>query len=163
MITAESLSTEGLTDAVNGAEGGDDVPMVPDPGYTFLANVMAVFCRNTDRNVRGLRQEMAQLREELFSHVNSAPVPPLPTDHSRMQDGGGARPDPMVPRLSQLRQDPVLAKQAAHLVDSLDSSLSGMAANHYAKHGWARCGGGVSPARANAMAPRSCICTREKH
>jgi hypothetical protein len=51
----------------------------------------------------------------------------------------------MVPRLSQLRQDPVLAQQAAHLVDSLDSSLSGMAANRYAKHGWARCGGELAP------------------
>jgi hypothetical protein len=116
-VTAKSLPTEGLADVVNGAEGRDDIPMAPDPGYTFLAIMMAVFCRNTDRNVRSLRQEMAQLREEMFSRVHLAPVPPPPTEYSRAHDGSAACPDQLVPLLSQLRQDPVLAQQAAHLVD----------------------------------------------
>jgi hypothetical protein len=50
-----------------------------------------------------------------------------------------------VPRLANLRQDPVLSRQANHLVDSLDYSLSGTVADKYSKQGWARCGGDIAP------------------
>jgi hypothetical protein len=57
-----------------------------------------------------------------------------------------ARSPSLVPRLSTLRRDPTLTRQAQDLVDGLDNTVSGTTVcDKFSKQGWARSGGELAP------------------
>jgi hypothetical protein len=119
-----------------GAEGGGEGP-VTDPGYAYLAQFMMAYCHKVDDSFRGIRSEMSQLRAEIQPAAGitvaatlqalatvPAPMPPLlpsppPAVFHQISEHTTRQPS-LVPRLANLRQDPVLLRQANQLVDSLD-------------------------------------------
>jgi hypothetical protein len=109
--------------------------------------VVSSFCIKMDKNVRGLRQEMSQLREEVL--LSSPPptrqvqVPKMSYDFGVAAEPQHSRLDPLVPRLADLRQDAVLHHQASNLVDTLDCLVT--CNTCYSKYGWVRCGGDMAP------------------
>jgi hypothetical protein len=135
---------------LEGAEGGGEPgesSSYTDEGFAHLATVVSSFCIKMDKNYRGLRQEMSQLREEVLL---SSPTPPRRVQVPEVSHvfGAAAEPqrshhDPLVPRLTDLRQDSVLHRQASNIVDALDCSVTGNA--RYTKYGWVRCGGDMAP------------------
>jgi hypothetical protein len=155
-----------------GAEGGGDSHV--DAADAHLAQFMVGFCHKVDESFRGMQAEISQLRAELHprqpptpSSSPVAPPPPVvpqvpappPAFYHQISEAHTQQPpavyqqvsevparhSSLVPRLSNLRQDPVLSRQANNLVDALDCQLSGTIYDKYSKQGWARCGGDLAP------------------
>jgi hypothetical protein len=119
-----------------GAEGGEIGHT--DPGYAYLANFMMAFCQKVDDSFTGMRSEMNQLRAEIrmgregtaavsLPAPASAPEPAFasssrpvlvpsnpPATFHQVSEHTPRQPS-LVPRLANLRQDPVLSRQANHL------------------------------------------------
>jgi hypothetical protein len=69
----EARNTEGTDEVFDGdqAEGGGDLAPEDDTGYSHVALMMTNFLQTVCKDMRGMRKEVAQLRQE----VRSVPAP----------------------------------------------------------------------------------------
>jgi hypothetical protein len=170
-IDDEQVTPDGEGDPLvtRAAEGGGESH--GDAAYAHLANFMVGFLHKVDESFRGMREEISQLRSELrprqpltpaSSPVAPPPAPqvsaPPPAFYHQVSEAHAQQPpasyhqvsevparhSSLVPRLANLRQDPVLSRQAGNLVDVLDCQVSGTCYDKYSKQGWARCGGDLA-------------------
>jgi hypothetical protein len=163
-IDDEVVTPDGEGDPLvpKGAEGRKDSHV--DAAYVHLAQFMVGFCHKVDESFRDMRAEISQLRAELrprqpptpssspvappppavpqesapppvfYHHISEAHAQQPPASYHQVSEVP-ARRSSLVPRLANLRQDPVLSRQANNLVDALDCQLSGTYYDKYSKQG----------------------------
>jgi hypothetical protein len=108
---------------------------------------MVALCRTVDDSFRNMNEQIAQLRDETLGGRSwqQAPVQVQPRAVFHQVSEQSLPSPSMVPRLSALRRDPTLMRQANSLVDGLDNTVSGMMLDKFSKQGWARSGGDLAP------------------
>jgi hypothetical protein len=158
---------------------GDGDAAEGESEVAHMARFMVAYCRKMDSSMRGLQEDLLQLRrdsqarpsssrqlqpslDDMVSHdafhdlnspIHTHPVAVAKELQVPSAASGGAAGS-LTPHLVNLRQDPVLARQANALVDRLDNEITGIASSRYSKTGFARSGGESAPPGANTVASK---------
>jgi hypothetical protein len=124
-----------------------------------LTNFMVVFCQKVDENFKNINSQLSQMRGESGGcrpkqpqaqrqqqvQLPSPSPAPSPAVFHQISEVPARSPS-LVPRLSTLRRDPTLTRQAQDLVDGLDNTVTGTSVcDKCSKQGWARSGGELAP------------------
>jgi hypothetical protein len=168
--TAKRTQRKPTATIVHEASGGDDIdeqtqqeeePEEPsiDPAYAHLTNFMVAFFQKVDKNFQNINSQLSQMRGEAGGcrpkqpqaqrqqqvQLPSPSPAPSPAVYHQISEVPARSPS-LVPRLSTLRCNPTLTRQAQDLVDGLDNTVAGTSVcDKFSKQGWARSGGELAP------------------